>query len=107
VLIAIRDFGLELNIILNKGSVMVLPAGINKGSGLAAALHKMQLSPHNAIGVGDAENDHAFLELCECSVAVSNALPAVKDRCDLVMASANGRGVAELIALLLAGNFFP
>jgi HAD superfamily hydrolase (TIGR01484 family) len=104
VLTAIRDFGLELNIIFNKGSVMVLPAGVNKGSGLAAALHKMQLSPHNAIGIGDAENDHAFLELCECSVAVGNALPAVKDRCDLVMASANGRGVAELISLLLAGN---
>ena len=86
---------------------MVLPTGVNKGSGLAAALHKMQLSPHNAIGIGDAENDHAFLELCECSVAVGNALPAVKDRCDLVMASANGRGVAELISLLLAGNFFP
>jgi len=63
VLTAIRDFGLELNIIFNKGSVMVLPAGVNKGSGLAAALHKMRLSPHNAIGIGDAENDHAFLEL--------------------------------------------
>jgi hypothetical protein len=107
VLTAIRDLGLELNIIFNKGSVMVLPAGVNKGSGLAAALHKMQLSPHNAIGIGDAENDHAFLELCECSVAVGNALPAVKDRCDLVMAPANGRGVAELISMLLAENSFP
>jgi haloacid dehalogenase-like hydrolase len=102
-----QDLGLEFNIIFNKGSVMVLPTGVNKGSGLAAALHKMQLSLHNTIGIGDAENDHAFLELCECSVAVGNALPAVKDRCDLVMASANGRGVAELISMLLVGNFFP
>src|ERR1700739_3203738 len=67
----------------------------------------MQLTLHNKIGIGDAENDHAFLELCECSAAVGTALPAVKDRCDLVMASANGRGVAELISMLLAGNFFP
>ena len=26
------------------------------------------------VGVGDAENGHAFLKVCECSVAVDNAL---------------------------------
>ena len=34
VLEAIRDLGLELHIIFNKGAVMVLPAEINKASGL-------------------------------------------------------------------------
>ena len=38
VLRAIRDLGLELQIIFNKGAVMVLPAGINKASGLTAAI---------------------------------------------------------------------
>ncbi len=79
VLETIRDCGLELQVIFNKGAVMVLPAGINKASGLRAALAELNLSPHNAVGVGDAENDHAFLNICECSVAVANALPAVKD----------------------------
>ena len=36
VLEAIRDLGLEMPITFNKGAVMVLPAGINKASGLAA-----------------------------------------------------------------------
>ncbi len=38
VLAVIRDMGLELQIIFNKGAVMVLPAGVNKESGLRAAL---------------------------------------------------------------------
>ena len=33
----------------------------------------------------DAENDHAFLCLCECSAAVANALPGVKEHADLVL----------------------
>src|SRR4029079_6900261 len=33
VLEAIRDFGLELQVIFNKGAVMVLPSGINKATG--------------------------------------------------------------------------
>ena len=37
VLEAIRDLGLELQVIFNKGSVMVLPAGVNKATGLTAA----------------------------------------------------------------------
>ena len=34
VLETIRDLGLELQVIFNKGAVMVLPSGINKATGL-------------------------------------------------------------------------
>src|SRR5437660_1291434 len=51
VLDTIRDLGLELQIVFNKGAVMVLPAGVNKASGLAA-LAKLQLSPLNVVGIG-------------------------------------------------------
>jgi hydroxymethylpyrimidine pyrophosphatase-like HAD family hydrolase len=101
VLEAIRELGLELQVIFNKGAVMVLPSGINKASGLAAALADLGLSSHNAAGVGDAENDHAFLGLCECSVAVANALPALKEQCDHVTEQPRGAGVAELADLLV------
>lgn len=97
VLDVIREFGLDLQVIFNKGSVMVLPPGINKASGLHAALLEMKVSPHDVIGVGDAENDHAFLRLCEVSVAVSNALPAVKDTADFVTEADRGAGVVQLI----------
>jgi HAD superfamily hydrolase (TIGR01484 family) len=102
VLEAIQKFGLELQIIFNKGAVMVLPPGINKGTGVQAALQELQMSRHNVVGVGDAENDHAFLAMCECGVAVANSLPALKDRADFVTQRAHGAGVEELIDNLLS-----
>lgn len=96
VLRTIRDLGLELQVIFNKGAVMVLPAGVNKATGLAAALGELDLSAHNVVGVGDAENDHAFLAACECGVAVANALPMLKERADIVTSRPHGEGVIEL-----------
>jgi hydroxymethylpyrimidine pyrophosphatase-like HAD family hydrolase len=104
VLAAIRDLGLELQVVFNKGAVMVLPAGVNKATGLAAALEPLELSCHNVVGIGDAENDHAFMSLCECSAAVANALPAVRDHADFVTPGDHGAGVAQLIDELLAND---
>jgi len=102
VLEVIRSMGLQLQIISNKDALMVLPTGMNKASGLQVALNELGLSPHNTVGVGDAENDDAFLTMCECSVAVANALPALKERADLVTVGSHGAGVEELIEKLLS-----
>ena len=101
VLEVINELGLELEIIFNKGAVMVLPSGVNKATGLAAALKELGLSPHNVVGIGDAENDHAFMRACGLSVAVDNALPAVKDTADLVTKGKRGDGVKELVKKLI------
>jgi hydroxymethylpyrimidine pyrophosphatase-like HAD family hydrolase len=98
----IRELGLELQVIFNKGAVMILPEGVNKASGMLAALQELGISRHNAVGIGDAENDHSFLSRCEFSAAVSNALESVQGRVDIVMASDHGRGVNELIERLIA-----
>ena len=104
VLGAIHDLGLELQVIFNKGAVMVLPTGVNKATGLAAALELMGLSPASVVGVGDAENDHAFLNFCGFSVAVGNALPAIVEEVDLVTQAGHGAGVCQLIEELLADD---
>ena len=104
VLETIRELGLELQIIFNKGAVMVLPPGVNKATGLAAALERMKLSPLNVVGIGDAENDHAFLAACGCAVAVANALPMVKEDAAIVTKASRGGGVAELIGRLVADD---
>ncbi|KAB8142087.1 HAD-IIB family hydrolase [Chloroflexia bacterium SDU3-3] len=104
VLECIRDLGLELQVIFNKGAVMVLPSGVNKASGLAVALAELGLSPHNAVGVGDAENDHALLAVCERGVAVANALPMLKERADMVVDLPRGAGVAALIERMIADD---
>jgi hydroxymethylpyrimidine pyrophosphatase-like HAD family hydrolase len=97
VLQAIQEMGLEVQIIFNKDAVMVLPAGVNKASGMDYALRKLGLSSHEAVGIGDAENDHSFLERCECAVAVANAVPSVRQSVAFTTKRENGRGVAELV----------
>jgi hydroxymethylpyrimidine pyrophosphatase-like HAD family hydrolase len=101
VLQTIRDLGLELQVIFNKGAVMVLPSGINKATGLAAALKHLTLSAEDTVAIGDAENDHALLESCALGVAVGNAVPLLKAHADWVTDEANGAGVKQLIERLL------
>jgi HAD superfamily hydrolase (TIGR01484 family) len=104
VLSVIKELGLELQVIFNKGAVMVLPSGVNKAAGLARALSELGLSAHNVVGVGDAENDHALLAHCELGVAVQNALPMLKERADWVTQAERGAGVSELIEALIASD---
>jgi hydroxymethylpyrimidine pyrophosphatase-like HAD family hydrolase len=101
VLDAIQRLGLGYQIVFNKRAVMLLPASVNKATGLAKALKYLHIPLEKVVGVGDAENDYAFLDGCGVAVAVDNALPALKERCDLVLAGDHGRGVIELIARLL------
>ena len=99
---AIRDLGLDLRVAFNKGAVMVMPSGVNKATGLAAALKELELSPHNVARIGDAENDHSFLKQCEYSAAGANALPAIRESVDSCTAGALGDGVVELIDEMVA-----
>ncbi len=101
VLDAIKESGLEYQVIFNKGAVMVLPPGINKAKGLHEALKELGISEHNVVAIGDAENDNALLKAAEFAVAVQNALPQVKINADWTTEADHGDGVAELIAQLL------
>lgn len=97
----IQEQALDLQIIMNKGAVMILPTEVDKASGLKTALQELDLDPQTVVGVGDAENDLPFLNLCGHSVAVANALPALKQQVDFVTQGSRGAGVAELIDRLI------
>jgi hydroxymethylpyrimidine pyrophosphatase-like HAD family hydrolase len=97
----IKDLGLEHHIIFNKGSIMILPSGVNKATGLAEALKELGLTADLTAGVGDGENDHAMLEMCGYGVAVQNAVESLKARAKWVTPSARGAGVAELVTRIL------
>lgn len=88
---------------LNKGAVMILPLGCDKGSGLRAALPLLGVSLEEVVAVGDAENDVPFLDVSGRAVAVSNALAEVKARADLVTEGARGAGVEELAQRMIRG----
>jgi hydroxymethylpyrimidine pyrophosphatase-like HAD family hydrolase len=101
ILEVIHRLGLDYQVIFNKGAVMVLPSGVNKATGLRAALQELGLSPHNALAIGDGENDHTFLSVSECGVAVANGVATLRERADIVTAAQNGAGVIEIIHELL------
>jgi phosphoglycolate phosphatase (TIGR01487 family) len=101
VLLAIRELNLSLQVIFNKEAVMILPRETDKSTGLSAVLSDLGLSSRSVVGIGDAENDHELLGFCGCSVAVANAIPALKQRADLVTAGSYGAGVVEVINRLI------
>lgn len=95
---AIESLGLDVHLVRNRGALMLMPAGITKGTGLRAGLAELDISPHNALAVGDAENDHALLGAAELGVAVGNAVESLRRYADLVLPDDDGTGVAELLA---------
>jgi hydroxymethylpyrimidine pyrophosphatase-like HAD family hydrolase len=98
VLDEIRRLGFEYQLVRNRNLLMILPAGVNKGSGLLNALRHLGVSPHDTLAIGDAENDHSLFDVAEFGVAVANAVGSLKDRADLVLDEPDGAGVAHLLA---------
>ena len=97
VLEVIRELGLDCQIVRNRAALMVLPAGVTKGTGLASVLTGLNLSPHNAVAVGDAENDLSLFGVAEIGAAVADAVPSVREHADLVLEAPDGAGVAGLL----------
>ena len=93
----IRDLGLALDVIPNKYAVMIVPCGIDKGTGLAAGLERLGVAPSETVAVGDDENDRAVFRVAGLRVAVANAVESLKAEADRVMSLPCGRGVVELL----------
>ena len=102
---ALQELGLDHQLIVNRSELMVVPAGVTKATGVDAALAEFGISSHSAIAVGDAENDHALLMVCEVGVAVANAVEPLKRHADVVTSLPDGDGVIEVLAgPLLSGR---
>lgn len=97
VLEAVRELELECQLVSNRAALMVLPAGVTKGSGLGEALADLGISCHNAVAIGDAENDHSLLAAVELGIAVSNAVASLKADADIVLDQPDGCGVASFL----------
>lgn len=97
ILCVIHDLQLPLVLVFNRSRLMVLPQAVSKGTGLRAALTALRLSAHNAIGIGDAENDHELLTACELGVAVNWGSEALKRRADVVLPGGGPSDIAAYI----------
>lgn len=100
ILAVIRRLELPLVIAFNRGRLMVLPQTISKATGVRQALTVLRLSPHNAVAIGDAENDHELLRACEVGVAVAWGSEALKASADYVLPGDGPRAVADYLRAL-------
>jgi hydroxymethylpyrimidine pyrophosphatase-like HAD family hydrolase len=94
---AIRELELPYVLVFNRSRLMALPSGVNKASGFREVLRTLRLSPHNAIAIGDAENDHDLLEACELGVAVAWGSPALQQKADEILPGQGSEAVAGYI----------
>ena len=67
-------------------------------------MHRVDATLEQTVGVGDAENDLAFLSICGLAVAVANALDHVKASVDWITEGPRGAGVVELLARWRTGE---
>eukprot|EP00913_Durusdinium_trenchii_P013395 g12576.t1 len=103
----IRELELPLAITFNRGRMMLLPASISKSSGLRQLLDTLGASVHNAIGIGDAENDHELLTCCEHGVAVSWGSTRLKESANDVIQGEGPEAVADYIDRISAELRLP
>lgn len=96
--------GLDLGLSFNKDSLMILPKGIDKGSGTRSALSLLGIRPSETVAIGDAENDEPLFAACAWGAAVANAVVGLRAKAGLVLQEPNGRGVITLIDALLDGS---
>lgn len=100
VLELLHQLELPLTIHFNRGRMMVVPQSVSKAGGLREALRALRLSAHNAIAIGDAENDHELLAACELGVAVAWGSPALRRAADTVLEGGGPAAVASYLRRL-------
>jgi hydroxymethylpyrimidine pyrophosphatase-like HAD family hydrolase len=100
----LQKLELDFQTVANDGVLSVLPGGVDKASGVQAALKELGLSPHNLVAIGDGENDIALFALAEHAAAVRNADAALKRVADRTTHGAWCDGFLELAHELIAND---
>lgn len=90
------DLGLQLALVPNVDSLMVMPAGCGKAGGLEAAAAELSVPLAETVAVGDGENDVALIDCAGVGVAVARAVPELKEHADIVLQLPGPDGIIEL-----------
>lgn len=89
-------------VVPNKDRVMLLPAGVDKGTGLRAAVRALGAELTEVVGIGDGENDVPLLQAAGLGVAVADAVPVLLGQADLCTKGRASLGVIEAVDVLLS-----
>lgn len=89
---------LPLSVKISENSNMEITSlGVTKASGLQKLSEILEVSEEKVIAVGDADNDIDMLKMAGFSIAMGNALPEVKEICDVVVKDNDHDGCEEAI----------
>lgn len=94
---ALAVVGVNRDPVYNRSALMLLPAGVSKGTGVQSALRFLGLSFHDVLAFGDAENDLPFFEACGWCACPADGMPVVKERADWIFPGENGAAVAAAV----------
>ncbi len=94
---ALRAAGVTRDLIMNRAALMLLPSGVSKGSGVQQVLRFLDLSSHDVLALGDAENDLALFDACGFSACPGNSIAVVRERVDWVLPGGAGADVGAAI----------
>jgi hydroxymethylpyrimidine pyrophosphatase-like HAD family hydrolase len=88
----------------NKDRLMVMPQGVDKGTGLLSALSTLGIAPKDSMCIGDGENDLPMFRLAGARVALGNSVDALKRIADLTTEGEDGEGTLEAINMIIPGE---
>jgi phosphoglycolate phosphatase len=86
-----------IQILDSKFALHLTRKGISKGKALQEGLQLLNVSPEEAVVIGDSETDVSMFELCGYSMAVGNASDYVKSKASYAAKEPIGDGTVEAI----------
>ena len=89
---------------VNKDRLMIVPVGVDKGTGLSAVLKTLHLAPERTACIGDGENDLPMFGVSGFRIALRNSVDELKRRADYVADGSDGEGSMEAIRGLFGGS---
>lgn len=75
----------------------VVPPGVDKAASLQLLAEKLNIHQSEIIAVGNAGNDLSMVEYAGLGVWVDNVTPELRHKADVIVASNNNDGVAEVV----------
>ena len=78
--------------------------GIDKGASIKILAEKLNILQSEIIAVGNAGNDLTMIEYAGLGVWVDNVTPELRDKGDVIVASNNNHGVAEVVRRFILNN---
>lgn len=88
----------DLSVAISKPFFLeVMPQGIDKAASIRRLANKLGIKQSEIIAVGNADNDLTMVEYAGLGIWVDNVTPELREKADVIVASNNNDGVAEVV----------